>query len=402
MTNKTVLMYEPSGKGGLARYSMNLCKALQEIGLRVVLITASPYEFIDKAKDSYKVDDRLRYMTTERIFLKFKPFWAADRLYRVLYNANLRNKIANRLMPDIIHLQITVPIIDVLYIPVLARNHSIVYTVHDVIRHTDGLQNRPRLLRRIYQAVDHIIVHTRLNKAQLARQFNVKGEKITVIPHGIEPCPCQMPSQPEARRILNIPHRSRVLLFFGTIRQNKGLDILLKAMPDVLVSHPDVKLLISGSLPRGVDFTKYKRIIQELNIKDNIITDCRFIPEDQMPLSFLSADVIVLPYHQFASQSGVLMQAYTYERPVVVTDVGGLGETVQEDKTGLVVSPESPEALAEAINILLDSGKLYSEFAANMSEARVGKYDWHSIARKTREVYEAVIASKEGASIASD
>ena len=396
ISSKTVLMYEPSGKGGLARYAMNLSKGLQKTGLRVTLLTASPYEFIDKVKDVYEVKDCLLYMVTNRFHLRFKPFWAADRLYRAWYNANLRNKLSNRLKPDIIHLQITLPIIDALYVPKLARRHRVVYTVHDVVRHTGGIQNSLKLLRRIYEAVDHIIVHTRKNMSQLVESFGIENDKIAVIPHGVESPPANLPSRNKTRKMFNLPQDAKILLFFGSIRRNKGLDTLLQALPAVIVHHPHVKLLVAGSLPRDAVFSKYKKIIKELGIEDNIITDCRFIPEEQVPFYFRSADIVVLPYLQLASQSGVLMQAYSYECPTVVTQVGGIGETVQDDKTGLVVPPGSPNALAQAVSKLLDPGKFYEECVANMRRLRHEKYDWHPIAKKTREVYETVIAKEKG------
>ena len=388
---KAIFMYEPSGKGGLAKYTMNLCKNLAEMSYRVTLLTASSYEFKEKLYNKYEINDCLLPMITNRFYLKYWLFWAVDRFYRAWNNAYVRNKIVDKFMPDIIHIQLTIPIIDVLYLRKISKKHKIVYTVHDVIRHTGGIQNNPKLLKKIYEAVEHIIVHTKNNKTQLIKQFGIRSDKITVIPHGVDPPPAEILSQNEARKILGLPYESKILLFFGSIRQNKGLDVLLKSMPDVCVSNPNVKLLIAGNTPRNENFKKYDSIIRNLNIKDNIIIHRQFINEEKVPLYFISANVVVLPYLRFASQSGVLAQAYTYERPVVVSNVGGLGEAVRDDETGFVVSPGSSEEIGSEINRLLISKKLYNKFINNMRKTRSTKYNWRNISKMTKEVYESIL-----------
>jgi len=220
-------------------YTANLCKELAKDGCEVTLLTSTPYEFDAEAKNFCKVNSHLLSMSKEHFYLKFKLLWALDRFYRAWNNACFRNKTADKCIPDIIHIQLVVPVIDVFYLWKLAKKHKVVYTVHDVTRHTGGVQNSPNLLERMYKAVDHIIVHTENNKVQLSRQFGITNDKVTVIPHGVEKPPAEILSRSEAREKLGLLQKSKILLFFGSIRYNKGLDVLLKAIPSVLIAHPD-------------------------------------------------------------------------------------------------------------------------------------------------------------------
>lgn len=379
------LMFEPSGIGGHALYVKNLSTALSNHGIDTILLTSNPYSFANESLN-YKFVDTLKQMRADLSYLKVRPLWAADRFYRAFYNAYKRNKFCSLMKPGIVHLQLTVPLVDQIYVPFLSRKFKTVYTVHNVILHKDNINNRKSFLNRIYQSVNHLIVHTNSNKDQLITEFSISAEKITVIPHGIDPPPANLENKSNIREKLNISQNTPVVLFFGSIRANKGLELLLKAMPLIIKDTPKVKLLIAGSMPLGETFDKYECLINELKLKDNVILEVRWIEDHEMELYFQASDIVVLPYTSFASQSGVLLQTYKYGKPVVVTDVGGLGETIREDKTGIVVE-KIPEALAESILKLFTDKAFYHSCSQNMLKAAKEKYDWDIVAKKTMEVY---------------
>jgi glycosyltransferase involved in cell wall biosynthesis len=137
-----------------------------------------------------------------------------------------------------------------------------------------------------------------------------------------------------------------VLLFFGYVRKYKGLDILLRAMPAIVREHPRVKLLIAGEFYD--DPQPYHELIQALALEKHVQMINRFVPNEEVAKFYAACDAVMLPYRS-ATQSGILGIAYGFERPVIITNVGGLAESVDEGKTGFVVPPESPEALAEAV-----------------------------------------------------
>lgn len=134
----------------------------------------------------------------------------------------------------------------------------------------------------------------------------------------------------EARQILNIPQDEKILLFFGFIRKYKGLDILLEALPYVKTP---VKVLIAGEFYGNEAY--YKDKIAQLNIHDKLYLHTHFIPQDKVHIYFSASDVVVQPYFS-ATQSGVSQVAYFFGKNMIVTNVGGLSEIVEHQKTGLV------------------------------------------------------------------
>ncbi|MBQ9312177.1 MAG: glycosyltransferase [Bacteroidales bacterium] len=165
-----------------------------------------------------------------------------------------------------------------------------------------------------------------------------------------------------AREFLGIKNKN-VLLFFGLIRKYKGLDALLYAMPKVLEQKPDTKLMIVGECYE--DFTKYQNIIDSLHLNDSIMIEQKFIANEDVEPYFKACDYVVMPYHS-ATQSGILMMAYGFRRPVIATNVGGMGELVNE-KTGLIIENNSQQILSSSIVEMLEK-KEEVDYGANIEE----------------------------------
>lgn len=147
-----------------------------------------------------------------------------------------------------------------------------------------------------------------------------------------------------ARRRLGLG-KEPLLLYFGYIRRYKGVLTLLDALPQV-VEQLGAKAIIAGEFYE--DKEPYLAKIEALDLTPHVILADRFIPDDEVNLYFSAADVAVLPYLS-ATQSGIVSIALNYNLPCIVTNVGGLPEIVHHEKTGLVVPPDDPQALAEAI-----------------------------------------------------
>jgi len=150
----------------------------------------------------------------------------------------------------------------------------------------------------------------------------------------------------EARAALDLPDDAPVILFFGFVRAYKGLHVLLKAMPDVLADNPDLHLVVAGE--SYDDPERYRRLIRMHDLGDRVHWHDEYVPSDEVPVYFSAADLVVQPYVS-ATQSGVAQIATHFETPMVVTDVGGLAESIPHEEAGFVVPPENPEALAAAI-----------------------------------------------------
>jgi glycosyltransferase involved in cell wall biosynthesis len=156
----------------------------------------------------------------------------------------------------------------------------------------------------------------------------------------------------EARKVLKIPPHKHVLLFFGLIREYKGLEHIIVAMKDI-IKHVDCVLLVVGEFYESKQ--KYLSLITDLLLQDHIIVIDRYVKNEEVPLYFCSADVVVLPYIS-ATQSGIVQIAFSLHKPVITTNVGGLPEAVEDGKTGFIVAPRSPEQLAEAVRRYYQEG----------------------------------------------
>lgn len=150
----------------------------------------------------------------------------------------------------------------------------------------------------------------------------------------------------DARAALDLPLDAPILLFFGFVREYKGLHVLLEALSTVRETLPDVHLVVAGEPYDDPD--RYRRLIREHGLDDCVYWHDEYIPSGDVPTYFCAADLVVQPYVS-ATQSGVAQIATHFEVPMVVTDVGGLAETVPHEEVGFVVPPEDPSALAEAV-----------------------------------------------------
>ena len=181
----------------------------------------------------------------------------------------------------------------------------------------------------------------------------------------------------KSRKRLAIPNDKKVLLFFGIIKQVKGLDVLLHALKDVIKESSDVLLLIAGK-PWEDDFTNYQRIIHENNLSDYCLLHTKFIPHADVEHYYCAADLVVLPYKKIY-QSGVLVMTLSYGKPALVSDLPPLKEVVTDMQTAFLFESENSISLAEKLNlILLDSEKL-EQVRINGEELINTKYDWNEI-----------------------
>ena len=158
-----------------------------------------------------------------------------------------------------------------------------------------------------------------------------------------------------ARERLGLRPDERIILFFGFIRAYKGLDLLLEAMADERIRASSIKLLIAGEFYE--DEKLYQKIIQDKHLENSILQHTRFIPDSEVAYYLCAGDCVVQPYRA-ATQSGVTPLAYHFEKPMIVSNVGGLPSLVPDQKVGLVCAPE-PAAIADAILRFYELGEDY-------------------------------------------
>ncbi len=190
-----------------------------------------------------------------------------------------------------------------------------------------------------------------------------------------------------AIKSLNLESENSYILFFGFIRAYKGLDLLIMAFADSRLRNRKLKLIVAGEFYE--DDAPYRSLIKEYNLENEIVFFDRFIKDDEVPLFFSVADLIVQPYKS-ATQSGVTQIAFHYEKPMLVTDVGGLREIVGDGKCGYVVKPD-PQSIANAIVDYFDNSRkaLFSEGVKKEKE----KFAWDKMTGSIRKVYQMLTLS---------
>jgi D-inositol-3-phosphate glycosyltransferase len=172
----------------------------------------------------------------------------------------------------------------------------------------------------------------------------------------------------------------KYLLFFGFIRKYKGLDLLLQAFADERLRALPLKLIIAGEYYE--DPEPYRQMIRDLNLSEHVIEHTDFIPDSKVGNYFSAADLVVQTYKS-ATQSGVTQIAYYFNKPMLVTDVGGLAEMVPHGKVGYVVPP-SPAPVADAILDYFNNHR-ESEYARNIGVEKL-KFTWEALATHIKEL----------------
>jgi len=176
--------------------------------------------------------------------------------------------------------------------------------------------------------------------------------------------------------------RGRTILFFGFVRPYKGLEILLRALPEV-VERVETHLLIVGEFWTSESY--YTNLIRDLGLEGHVTIVNRYVPNEKVSLYFAASDVVVLPYVE-ATQSAVIPIAYSFHKPVITTDVGGLAEVVQDGVTGLIVPPQDSAALAKAM-IRYFEEDLARKFVPNIRAQMAGEtFSWNRLVRLIEEV----------------
>ncbi|MBN1543506.1 glycosyltransferase [candidate division KSB1 bacterium] len=261
---------------------------------------------------------------------------------------------------------------------IVRRRTRIVAFVHNAIPHESRWGDR-FLSRFFLNSCDALIV---LSTTVAEEIHSLKVQKpIRQVGHPVYSNFGEALEKEEARAVLGLPRDVPVLLFFGLIRRYKGLHLLLEAMPLVLRSLPQARLIIAGEF-----YDKPQNTLDSIaryGLERQILLHSEFIPDEKVRIYFSSCDVVVQPYIS-ASQSGVAQIAFHFDRPLIVTDVGSLAETVPHEKAGLVVPPEKPEALAKAICRFFES-QMAEKLQKGVQEEKQ-KYSWEALYKALESV----------------
>lgn len=397
--------------GGIGHYTHNLGGALARAGAAVALATSAeePYEL-----DAYPAPWAARYDVLRSYPLPPGRSLSARVRRRLLADSGPRRNLravaeaARAFGAQVIHFQWLLDgrMQERLWESLRRRTGvPIVYTAHDILPHEmtpEQVQADGRLRRLwtgLYRAADHLIVHADRLKEQLTDLFAVPPEQVSVLPHGSYTFLADQNTLWEregARRSLGLRDDEVVILFFGFIREYKGLDTLIEAVARMREGQR-VRLLVVGKpypWPTWEE-TPYAPLAAQAGMEKRLLPVTEYVALADVARYFLAADIVALPYHR-ASQSGVLQMAYGFGRAAVCTDTGGLREAAIPEETALFVPPRDPDALAARLDMLAaDPARRGKMGRAGRCHAETA-YAWEPIAEATLGIYRRVIAARSG------
>ena len=371
-------------------YDANLCHCLAARGHEVTLSTSeflfepvAPLEGYRVENDFFRHVARLEPLRRRRLARQ-----AVKAAFYPIDMARWGSKTA-RARPDVVHAQWSLlPLLDVrIYARFRRAGVPVVYTAHDV-QPLPGSAWSTVDVSGLYRLADAVIVHAEEGRRRLVDGHGVTPDRVHVVPMGGPGAYArELPTREEARQALALHPDAPYLLFFGLIKEHKGLDVLLDALAIARHDRADLRLLVAGE-PMG-SWRPYARQIERLGLDGSVDLRLGYVPNDRTHLYFGAADVVVVPYRKIF-QSGVVLAAYTFGRPVVATRVGGLPELVREGETGYLAPPADPHALATTlVRAVSDAGEL-ARMSAAASELARGLHSWARIATRHEEIYEAV------------
>lgn len=361
-------------RGGIAEFSNRLARqfSVENHEADLVTFTLQYPGFLFPGKTQYSESDAPPDLRIRRMVNSVNPWnWLSV------------GTILKKEKPDLLLLRFWLPFmgpaLGTIARIVRSNHHSRVICVFDnVVPH----EKRPgdRMLTSYFtKSIDGAIVLARAVGEDL-KQFR-KNIPVRYNPHPIFDNYGEPVSRDVALNTLKLPGENRYILFFGFIRNYKGLDLLLEAFANVKLRNKELKLIVAGEFYENP--APYHEMIRKYNLLDDVILYDRFIRDEEVPPLFGAADLIVQPYKS-ATQSGVTQVAFHFEKPMLVTDVGGLREIVPDKKCGYVVKPE-PSEIAAAIDDFFINDRIgaFTQYVINEKE----KFSWDRMTATVLDCY---------------
>jgi len=360
-------------RGGLATFDQRLAKEFNNNGddCSIYSFSLQYPSFLFPGKTQYSADAPPKDL----------------KIFSVINSINPLNwiKVGNRIKyerPDIVVVRYWIPLMGPALGTILKKvrknKHTRVICIADNIIPHEHRPGDKAFTRYFLKTCDAFITMSEKVMSDL-RNFVSKDNPAILIQHPLYDNFGEIISKTEARRKLKIKNDESIVLFFGFIRKYKGLDILLDAMKILKSQMSNLKLLIAGEFYE--DEKPYLEQINKLGINDNVILRTDFIPDSEVKYYLCAADAVIQPYRN-ATQSGVTPLAYYFEKPMIVTNVGGLPSLVPNEKAGIVTEPTAP-SIANAILHFYQLGENY--FLPHLRSEKQ-KYSWANLVTAIKDL----------------
>ena len=350
----------PLRGGGISTFNERLATALQDAGHTVTIFSFSLQypSFLFPGKSQFTDEPSPKHLTIKTIINSINPL-----------NWFLVGNTIKKARHDLVIVRYWIPFmgpcLGTILRQVKKNKHSKICCIADnVIPH----EKRPgdvAFTKYFLKPIDCFIT---MSKSVLEELKTFTGKRISYTPHPLYDNYGKSVSKEDACKFLGLNPNEKYMLFFGFIRKYKGLDLLLEAMDDERIKSSNLKLIIAGEYYE--DREHCEALINKL--KGNVFSFTQFIPNEEVKFYFGTTDLVVQPYRS-ATNSGITQIAYHFEKPMIVTNVGGLSEVVPNGKCGFVVE-SNPAAIAEGIHKFIDKNSI-PNLLQNLKEEKK-KYSW--------------------------
>jgi glycosyltransferase involved in cell wall biosynthesis len=364
----------PLRGGGISTFNQVLATEFQKAGheVRILTFTLQYPSFLFPGKSQYTTEPAPKHLTIDVLLNSVNPFnWVkVGRHYK-------------KWKPDLVIFRYWTPFMAPAFGTIAriikSNKHSKTIAITDnVIPHERSLADKP-FTSYFLAACDGFVTMSQAVLSDLS-VFN-KSKPRAYHPHPLYNNFGNPVSRDEALNKLGLDQQFRYILFFGFIRKYKGLDLLLKAFADERLRKLKVKLIVAGEYYENPKH--YEEIIAHNNLKDWAVLQNNFIADAEVKYFFSAADLITQTYRH-ATQSGVTQIAYHFEKPLLVTNVGGLAELVPDKVAGYVVEPRVPE-IADALYDFFDENRL-AAFTAGAKEQKI-RFTWEGFIKGLLRVF---------------
>lgn len=366
-TKKTIVILGttyPFRGGGISTFNERIATEFMKHGHKVIIHTFKLQypSFLFPGKTQYSDEEKPEHLDINITVNSINPFnWI--KIGRRIRKLNADIMLVRFWIPFM------APCLGTISAIVRKNKKTRVVTIADNVIPHEKRKGDKSLTKYFLKRVDAFIVMTKSVLEDL-KIFDKKKPAV-LTPHPLYDNFGEIIEKSDAREILDINKEGKFVLFFGFIRKYKGLDILLKAFADERIKKMPVKLIVAGEF--YANSKEYLDLIKELGIAENVILRTDFIPNSEVHQYFCAADIVAQPYKS-ATQSGVTQIAYHFNKPMIVTDVGGLSEMVPHGKVGYVVPPEAEKVADAMLDFFSSPDKEKQMIEAVKQEKK--KYSW--------------------------
>jgi len=316
------------------------------------------------------------------------------KLLEYIINSIIIQKLVRNIKPKVIHYQ-NFPLIEIFYyvekfniIALKKTKSKLVLTVHNVLPHNTN----KRLFGKykwLYSNVDKLICHTKESRNILIDEFKIKEEKVHVVKHGPVKSGSKKYKKQEARIRLGYQNTENLILFFGGISPYKGVEFLIESFKAVINEMENTKLIIAGSGDYKY-LNSINKYIYKYHLDKYIDQYFYFLSNEELALLICAADIVVLPYKEI-THSGVLFTAMEAGKAIIATNKGGLKETIDNGKNGVLVDYGNNKMLSNSFISLLNDEEFRINIGREAERMVKEKYSWEKSASKTLKIYKSLI-----------